>query len=235
MKFIDADEFLLNLEDQAITDTDRDFCWKVKYALNKAAPVDAIPIEYMDKFQENRPGYAHATIEMLKEAWKKEREKDGQVESEHNRSSQGAENVAADRPPFNGVGTAPDRRLRTAEGLQPDGVFCISKTAGRGKSPARDRIVEAVRRIDNLIDTAEPIEEIDDACRKMEAIGEYTQLIYENVIVQNYAIVKALVEGCEMFAERAGQSAEGAGIVLRRIMKQVGEIRTALTMPEKEG
>lgn len=235
MKFIDADEFLLNLEDQAITDTDRDFCWKVKYALNKAAPVDAIPIEYMDKFQENRPGYAHATIEMLKEAWKKEREKDGQVESEHNRSSQGAENVAADRPPFNGVGTAPDRRLRTAEGLQPDGVFCISKTAGRGKSPARDRIVEAVRRIDNLIDTAEPIEEIDDACRKMEAIGEYTQPIYENVIVQNYATVKALVEGCEMFAERAGQSAEGAGIVLRRIMKQVGEIRTALTMPEKEG
>ena len=69
----------------------------------------------------------------------------------------------------------------------------------------------------------------------MEAIGEYTQLIYENVIGQNYTTVKALTEGCEIFAERAGQSAEGAGIVLRRIMKQVGEIRTALTMPEKEG
>lgn len=233
MKLINADEFLQKLEDYAITDADREFCRKVKLALTTEPPVDAIPIEFMDKFQENRPGYAHATIEMLKEAWKKEREKDGQVKSEHNGSSQGAENVAADRPPFDGIGTAPDRRLRTAEGLQPDGVFCISKTAGRGKSTPRDRIVEAVRRIDNLIDTAEPIEEIDDACRKMEAIGEYTQLIYENVIGQNYATVKALVEGCEMFAERAGQLAEGAGIVLRRIMKQVGEIRTALTMPEK--
>ena len=235
MKLINADTFLLELEDQAITDADRDFCRKLKYALDKEQPVDAIPIEYMDKFQENRPGYAHATIEMLKEAWKKEREKDGQVKSEHNRSSQGAENVAADRPPFNGIGTAPDRRLRTAEGLQPDGVFCISQTAGRGKSTARDRIAEAVRKIDNLIDTAEPIEEIDDICRKMEAIGEYTQLIYEAVIGQNYTTVKALTEGCEIFAERAGRSAEGAGIVLRRIMKQVGEIRIALTMPEKEG
>ena len=235
MKLINADEFLQDLLDQSITDTDRDFCWKVKYALNKAKPTDAIPIEYLNTLAANRPGMISATISLIKDKWGKEREKDGQVKSEHNGSSQGAENVAADRPPFNGVGTAPDRRLRTAEGLQPDGVFCIQKTAGRGKSTARDRITEAVRKIDNLIDTAEPIEEIDDICRKTDAIGEFTQLITENVIDQNYSTVKALVEGCEMFAERAGQSAEGAGIVLRRIMKQVGEIRTALTMPEKEG
>lgn len=235
MKLINADEFLQDLLDQSITDTDRDFCWKVKYALNKAKPTEAIPIEYLNALAANRPGMISATISLIKDKWEKERGKDGQVKGEHNGSSQGAENVAADRPPFNGVGTAPDRRLRTAEGLQPDGVFCISKTAGRGKSTARDRITEAVRRIDNLIDTAEPIEEIDDICRKTDAIGEFTQLITENVIDQNYSTVKALVEGCEMFAERAGQSAEGTGIVLRRIMKQVGEIRTALTMPEKEG
>lgn len=235
MKLINADEFLQKLEDYAITDENREFCRKVKYALTTEPPVDAIPIEYLNTLAANRPGMISATISLIKDKWGKEREKDGQVESEHNGSSQGAENVAADRPPFNGVGTAPDRRLRTAEGLQPDGVFCISKTAGRGKSTARDRITEAVRRIDNLIDTAEPIEEIDDICRKTDAIGEFTQLITENVIDQNYSTVKALVEGCEMFAERAGQSAEGAGIVLRRIMKQVGEIRTALTMPEKEG
>lgn len=235
MKLINADEFLQDLLDQSITDTDRDFCWKVKYALNKAKPTEAIPIEYLNTLAANRPGMISATISLIKDKWEKEREKDGQVKSEHNRSSQGAENVAADRPPFNGVGTAPDRRLRTAEGQQPDGVFCVSKTAGRGKSSARDRITEAVRKIDNLIDTAEPIEEIDDICRKTDAIGKFTQLITENVIDQNYSTVKALVEGCEMFAERAGQSAEGTGIVLRRIMKQVGEIRTALTMPEKEG
>lgn len=234
MKLINADEFLQKLEDYAITDADREFCGKVKFALTTEPPVDAIPIEYLNTLAANRPGMISATISLIKDKWEKEREKDGQVESEHNGSSQGAENVAADRPPFNGVGTAPDRRLRTAEGLQPDGVFCISKTAGRGKSTARDRITEAVRRIDNLIDTAEPIEEIDDICRKTDAIGEFTQLITENVIDQNYSTVKALVEGCEMFAERAGQSAEGTGIVLRRIMKQVGEIRTALTMPEKE-
>ena len=235
MKLINADEFLQKLEDYAITDADREFCRKVKFALTTEPPVDAIPIEYLNTLAANRPGMISATISLIKEKWGKEREKDGQVESEHNGSSQGAENVAADRPPFNGVGTAPDRRLRTAEGLQPDGVFCISKTAGRGKSTARNRITEAVRKIDNLIDTAEPIEEIDDICRKTDAIGEFTQLITENVMDQNYSTVKALVEGCEMFAERAGQSAEGAGIVLRRIMKQVGEIRTALTMPEKEG
>ena len=235
MKLINADEFLQKLEDYAITDADREFCRKVKFALTTEPPVDAIPIEYLNTLAANRPGMISATISLIKDKWGKEREKDGQVESEHNRSSQGAENVAADRPPFNGVGTAPDRGLRTAEGQQPDGVFCIQKTAGRGKSSARDRITEAVRRIDNLIDTAEPIEEIDDICRKTDAIGEFTQLITENVIGQNYSTVKALVEGCEMFAERAGQSAEGTGIVLRRIMKQVGEIRTALTMPEKEG
>jgi len=235
MKLINADEFLQKLQDYAITDADREFCRKVKFALTTEPPVDAIPIEYLNTLAANRPGMISATISLIKDKWEKEGEKDGQVKSEHNGSSQGAENVAADRPPFNGVGTAPDRRLRTAEGLQPDGVFCISKTAGRGKSTARDRITEAVRRIDNLIDTAEPIEEIDDICRKTDAIGEFTQLITENVIDQNYSTVKALVEGCEMFAERAGQSAEGTGIVLRRIMKQVGEIRTALTMPEKEG
>lgn len=235
MKLINADEFLQKLEDYAITDADREFCRKVKVALTTEPPVDAIPIEYLNALAANRPGMISATISLIKDKWEKERGKDGQVKGEHNGSSQGAENVAADRPPFNGVGTAPDRRLRTAEGLQPDGVFCISKTAGRGKSTARNRITEAVRRIDNLIDTAEPIEEIDDICRKTDAIGEFTQLITENVIDQNYSTVKALVEGCEMFAERAGQSAEGTGIVLRRIMKQVGEIRTALTMPEKEG
>lgn len=235
MKLINADEFLQKLEDYAITDADREFCRKVKFALTTEPPVAAIPIEYLNTLAANRPGMISATISLIKDKWGKEGEKDGQVKSEHNRSSQGAENVAADRPPFNGVGTAPDRRLRTAEGLQPDGVFCISKTAGRGKSTARDRITEAVRRIDNLIDTAEPIEEIDDICRKTDAIGEFTQLITENVIDQNYSTVKALVEGCEMFAERAGRSAEGTGIVLRRIMKQVGEIRTALTVPEKEG
>lgn len=235
MKLINADEFLQKLEDYAITDADREFCRKVKFSLTTEPPVDAIPIEYLNALAANRPGMISATISLIKDKWGKEGEKDGQVKSEHNGSSQGAENVAADRPPFNGVGTAPDRRLRTAEGQQPDGVFCIQKTAGRGKSTARDRITEAVRRIDNLIDTAEPIEEIDDICRKTDAIGEFTQLITENVIDQNYSTVKALVEGCEMFAERAGQSAEGTGIVLRRIMKQVGEIRTALTMPEKEG
>jgi len=235
MKLINADEFLQKLEDYAITDADREFCRKVKFALTTEPPVDAIPIEYLNTLAANRPGMISATISLIKDKWGKEREKDGQVKSEHNRSSQGAENVAADRPPFNGIGTAPDRGLRTAEGQQPDGVFCISKTAGRRKSTARDRITEAVRKIDNLIDTAEPIEEIDDICRKTDAIGEFTQLITENVIGQNYSTVKALVEGCEMFAERAGQSAEGTGIVLRRIMKQVGEIRTTLTMPEKEG
>ena len=235
MKLINADEFLQKLEDYAITDADRELCRKVKFALTTEPPVAAIPIEYLNTLAANRPGMISATISLIKDKWGKEREKDGQVESEHNRSSQGAENVAADRPPFNGVGTAPDRRLRTAEGLQPDGVFCISKTAGRGKSTARDRIVEAVRKIDNLIDTAEPIEEIDDICRKTDAIGEFTQLITKNVICQNYPTVKALVEGCEMFAEHAGQSAEDTSIVLRSIMKQVGEIRTALTMPEKEG
>ena len=111
MKLINADEFLQDLLDQSITDTDRDFCWKVKYALNKTKPNEAIPIEFMDKYREDHPGYVAMAITSVKSAWEKEREKDGQVESEHNGSSQGAENVAADRPPFNGVGTAPDRRL----------------------------------------------------------------------------------------------------------------------------
>ena len=235
MKLINADEFLQKLEDYAITDADREFCRKVKFALTTEPSVDAIPIRFLEFLRTSRPGIVSSAACMVKTLWEEERKKDGQNKSDHNRRSQGAENVAADRPPFDGIGPAPDRRLRTAEGQQPDGVFCIQKTAGRGKSAARDRITEAVRKIDNLIDTAEPIEEIDDICRKTDAIGEFTQLITENVIDQNYSTVKALVEGCEMFAKRAGQSAEGAGIALRRIMKQVGEIRTALTMPEKEG
>lgn len=235
MKLINAEEFLQDLLDQSITDTDRDFCWKVKYALNKAKPAEAVPIEYLNTLAANRPGMISATISLIKEKWREEREKDGQVKSEHSGSSQGAENVAADRPPFDGIGPAPDRGLRTAEGLQPNGVFCVSKTAGRRKSAPRDRIAEAVRRIDNLIETAEPIEEIDGICGEMAVIEEYTGLIIENLVSQNHRTVKALTEGCEVFAERAEESAENVGFIMRRSMKQVGEIRTALTMlAEKE-
>ena len=235
MKLINADDFILELEDTAITDTDREFCRKVKYALDKTPPVEAVPIKFMDEYKERRPGFVDTAVTMIKHAWGRETEKHGQVKSEHNGSSQGAENVTADRPPFDGVGAAPDRGLRTAEGLQPNGIFCLSKTAGRRKSAARDRIVEAVRKIDNLIEVGEPIEEIDDISRKASAIQEYTDLITENLIAQNYQTVKALIEGCDMFAERADQSAENVGIIVRRIMKQVGEIRAALTMSaEKE-
>ena len=167
MKLINADEFLWKMEDYAITDADRDFCRKVKFALDKETPVETIPIEFLDTLAKNRPGMISATISLIKDKWGKEREKDGQVKSEHSGSSQGAENVAADRPPFDGIRPAPDRGLRTAEGLQPDGVFCIQKNAGRRKGTARDRIAEAVQKIDNLIETAEPIEEIDDINHSM--------------------------------------------------------------------
>lgn len=234
MKLINADEFLWKLEDYAITDADRDFCRKVKFALDKEPPVEAIPIEFMDKFQENRPGYAHATVEMLKEAWKKEREKDGQVKSEHSGSSQGAENVAADRPPFDGIRPAPDRGLRTAEGMQPNGLFCIQKNAGRRKGTARDRIVEAVRKIDELIETAEPIEEIDDICRKTANITECANMIAENLAAKNYQRIITLAESCDLFADRANDSGENVAMMMRRIMKLVGEIRAALAMPAQK-
>lgn len=235
MKLINAEEFLQDLLDQSITDTDRDFCWKVKYALNKAKPAEAVPIEYLNTLAANRPGMISATISLIKEKWREEREKDGQVKSEHSGSSQGAENVAADRPPFDGIGSAPDRGLRTAEGLQPDGIFCISKTAGRRKSAPRDRIVEAVRKIDNLIDVAEPIEIIDDICRKTREITEFTGLIEENIVAQNFQTVKALTDACEIFADRSEQSAKSVGTIVRSLMKQVSEIRAALTMSaEKE-
>ena len=235
MKLINADDFIWKLEDYAITDADREFCQKVKFALDKEPPAEAVPIEYLNTLAANRPGMISATISLIKEKWREEREKDGQVKSEHNGSGQGAENVAADRPPFDGIGSAPDRGLRTAEGLQPNGIFCLSKTAGRRKSAPRDRIAEAVRRIDNLIETAEPIEEIDGICGKMAVIEEYTGLIIENLVSQNHRTVKALTEGCEVFAERAEESAENVGFIMRRIMKQVSEIRNALTMlAEKE-
>lgn len=231
MKLINADEFLWKLEDYAITDADREFCRKVKFALDKEPPVRAIPIEFLDTLAKSRPGMISATISLIKDKWEKEREKDGQVESEHSRSSQGAENVAADRPPFDGVRPAPDRGLRTAEGLQPNGVFCLQKNAGRRKGTARDRITEAVQRIDNLIETAEPIEEIDDISRKAANITECAQMIPENLVVENYQRIITLAESCEMFADRADQSAKNVGVIIRRFMKLVGEIREALTMP----
>lgn len=119
--------------------------------------------------------------------------------------------------------------------MQPNGVFCLQKNAGRRKGTARDRIVEAVQKIDNLIETAEPIEEIDEISRKAANITEYAEMIPENLIVENNQRVIALAEGCEMFADRADQSAENVGVMIRMIMKQVGEIRAALAMPtEKE-
>ena len=235
MKLINADKFIWKLEDYAITDADREFCQKVKFALDKEPPAEAVPIEYLNTLAANRPGMISAAISLIKEKWREEREKDGQVKSEHNGSGQGAENVAADRPPFDGIGSAPDRGLRTAEGLQPDGVFCVSKTAGRRKSAPRDRIAEAVRKIDNLIDVAEPIEIIDDICRKTREITEFTGLIEENLVAQNFQTVKALTDACEIFADRSEQSAKSVGTIVRSLMKQVGEIRTALTMlAEKE-
>ena len=235
MKLINADEFLWKLEDYAITDADREFCRKVKFALDKEPPVRAIPIEFLNVLAKTRPGMISATISLIKDKWGKEREKDGQVESEHSGSSQGAENVAADRPPSDGVRPAPDRGLRTAEGLQPNGVFCLQKNAGRRKGTARDRITEAVRKIDNLIETTEPIEEIDDISRKAANITECAQMIPENLVVENYQRIITLAESCEMFADRADQSAENVAVIIRRFMKLVGEIREALTMPaEKE-
>ena len=234
MKLINADEFLRELEDTAITDTDRDFCRKVKFALDKTQPVNAVPIEFLNALAKNRPGMISASISLIKDKWEREREKDGQIKSEHNGSSQGAENVAADRPPFDGFGTAPDRGLRTAEGLQPDGIFCIQKTAGRREGTPRDRITQAVAKIDNLIETAEPIEEVDDISRKVQNIIEYVNMIPENLVGENYQTVIALGDGIELFAERADQSAGNTAIIIRRIMKLVGEIRAALAMPAQK-
>jgi hypothetical protein len=235
VKLINADEFLWKLEDYAITDADRDFCEKVKFALDKEPPVNVIPIEFLNVLAKTRPGMISATISLIKDKWGKEREKDGQVESEHSGSSQGAENVAADRPPFDGVRPAPDRGLRTAEGLQPNGLFCIQKNAGRRKGTARDRIVEAVRKIDELIETAEPIEEIDDICRKTANITECANMITENLVAKNYQRIITLAESCDLFADRANDSGENVAMMMRRIMKLVGEIRAALAMPaEKE-
>ena len=235
MKLINADEFLWKLEDYAITDADRDFCRKVKFAMDKEQPVNAIPIEFLNVLAKTRPGMISATISLIKDKWGKEGEKDGQVESEHSGSSQRAENVAADRPPFDGVRPAPDRGLRTAEGLQPNGLFCIQKNAGRRKGTARDRIVEAVRKIDELIENAEPIEEIDDICRKTANITECANMIAENLAAKNYQRIITLAESCDLFADRANDSGENVAMMMRRIMKLVGEIRAALAMPaEKE-
>jgi hypothetical protein len=233
MKLINADEFLWKLEDYAITDANRDFCRKVKFALDKEPPVEAIPIAFLDTLAKSRPGMISATISLIKDKWGEER--DGQVKSEHSGSSQGAENVATDRPPFDGVRPAPDRGLRTAEGLQPNGLFCIQKNAGRRKGTARDRIVEAVRKIDELIETAEPIEEIDDICRKTANITECANMIAENLAAKNYQRIITLAESCDLFADRANDSGENVAMMMRRIMKLVGEIRAALAMPaEKE-
>lgn len=235
MKLIDADTFLWKLEDYAITDADREFCRKVKFALDKEQPVNVIPIEFLNVLAKARPGMISATISLIKDKWGEEREKDGQVKSEHSGSSQGAENVAADRPPFDGVRPAPDRGLRTPEGLQPNGLFCIQKNAGRRKGTARDRIVEAVRKIDELIETAEPIEEIDDICRKTANITECANMISENLAAKNYQRIITLAESCDLFADRANDSGENVAMMMRRIMKLVGEIRAALAMPaEKE-
>ena len=235
MKLINADEFLWKLEDYAITDADRDFCRKVKFAMDKEQPVNVIPIEFLNELAKTRPGMISATISLIKDKWGKEREKDGQVESEHSGSSQGAENVAADRPPFDGIRPAPDRGLRTAEGMQPNGVFCLQKNAGRRKGTARDRIVEAVRKIDELIENAEPIEEIDDICRKTANITECANMITENLAAKNYQRIITLAESCDLFADRANDSGENVAMMMRRIMKLVGEIRAALAMPvEKE-
>ena len=234
MKLIDADAFLWKLEDYAITDADREFCRKVKFALDKEQPVNVIPIEFLNVLAKARPGMISATISLIKDKWGEEREKDGQVKSEHSGSSQGAENVAADRPPFDGIGPAPDRGLRTAEGLQPNGLFCIQKNAGRRKGTARDRIVEAVRKIDELIETAEPIEEIDDICRKAANITECANMITENLAAKNYQRIITLAESCDLFADRANESGENVAVMMRRIMKLVGEIRAALAMPAQK-
>lgn len=234
MKLINADEFLWKLEDYAITDADRDFCEKVKFALAKETQVEAIPLEFLDTLAKNRPGMISAVISLIKDKWGKEREKDGQVESEHSGSSQGAENVAADRPHFDGIRPAPDRGLRTAEGMQPNGLFCIQKNAGRRKGTARDRIVEAVRKIDELIENAEPIEEIDDICRKTANITECANMITENLAAKNYQRIITLAESCDLFADRANDSGENVAMMMRRIMKLVGEIRAALSMPEQK-
>lgn len=234
MKLINADEFILELEDTAITDADRDFCRKVKFAVEKTPPAEAIPIRFLKFLRTSRAGIVSSAARMVTTLWEEEREKNGQNKSDHNRSSQGAEDVAADRPPFDGVRPAPDRRLRTAEGLQPDGVFCISKTPGRRESTPRDRITQAVQKIDNLIETAEPIEEVDDISRKTQNIIEYVNMIPENLASENYQTVIALGDGIELFAERADQSAENTAIIIRRIMKLVGEIRAALAMPAQK-
>lgn len=233
MKLIDADGLLWELEDTAITDANREFCRKVKYALDKTQNVEAIPIEFLDTLAKSRPGMISAMISLIKDKWGEE--KDGQVKSEHSGCSQGAENVAADRPPFDGIRPAPDRGLRTAEGLQPNGLFCIQKNAGRRKGTARDRIAEAVRKIDELIETAEPIEEIDDICRKTANITECANMIAENLAAKNYQRIITLAESCDLFADRANDSGENVAMMMRRIMKLVGEIRAALAMPaEKE-
>lgn len=235
MKLINADEFMSKLKDYAITEADWKFCEKAKFALDKEEPVEAIPIEFLDEVAKDKPGLCSGAISLIKGFWEKRTgESDGQIKSKYCRSSQGAENVAADRPPFDGFGTAPDRGLRTAEGLQPDGIFCIQKTAGRREGTARDRITQAVAKIDNLIETAEPIEEVDDISRKAQNIIEYAQMIPENLHSENPQTVIALGEGIELFAERADQSAENTAIIIRRIMKLVGEIRTALAMPAQK-
>lgn len=234
MKLINADEFLRELEDTAITDADRDFCRKVKFAVDKTPPAEAVPIRFLDFLRTSRAGIVSTAAGLVKTLWEEERKKDGQNKSDHNRSSQGTEDVAANSPSSDGFGTAPDRGLRTAEGMQPDGIFCLPKTPGRREGAARDRITQAVAKIDNLIETAEPIEEVDDISRKAQNIIEYVNMIPENLASENYQTVIALGDGIELFAERADQSAENTAIIIRRIMKLVGEIREALAMPEQK-
>lgn len=235
MKLINADEFMSKMEGYAITEADWKFCEKVKFALGKEEPAEAIPIEFLDEVAKDKPGLCSGAISLIKGFWKKRTgESDGQIKSEHNGSSQGTENVAADRPPFDGFGTAPDRGLRTAEGLQTNGLFCIQKNAGRRKGTARDRIAEAVSKIDNLIEVAEPIEEIDDICRKTANITECANMITENMAAKNYQRIITLAESCDLFADRANDSGENVAMMMRMIMKLVGEIRAALAMPEQK-
>lgn len=59
-------------------------------------------------------------------------------------------------------------------------------------------------------------------------------MIAENLAAKNYQRIITLAESCDLFADRANDSGENVAMMMRRIMKLVGEIRTALAMPAQK-
>ena len=224
MRPIDADDFINELMDQAITDEQRDFTERVKFAIQKQNTLKVIPIEWITKWQQQRADQGYSIIESMKRAWKREYES-GKNIVDH--SGERIGDVPADSPAFDADRTAEDRGMCTPEGVRKDGLLCVPETAGRRKGTQGDLLKKAVGEIDNVLSTLEPVESLNVARDQTENINELLKLIVEKS--GNRKTVNVLAEGAQRCTKKIDAEMVVLSAVIKTIIKNMPYIRRGCT------